>query len=124
MTHLLKLESLALAIAAYCGILWLGYSWWLFFALFLLPDLSMVGYLVNTKVGAWAYNLVHHQAVGFGVLAVGWLIASNLWMLAGLVLIGHSAVDRVFGYGLKYPDHFQHTHLGWIGKGTERGNGS
>lgn len=119
MTHLLKLESLALAIAAYCGILWLGYSWWLFFALFLLPDLSMVGYVVNTKVGAWAYNLAHHLAVGFAVLAVGWLLASNLWMLAGLVLVGHSAVDRVLGYGLKYPDHFQHTHLGWIGKKAE-----
>jgi hypothetical protein len=22
----------------------------------------------------------------------------------------------VFGYGFKYPDSFDHTHLGWIGK--------
>jgi hypothetical protein len=25
-------------------------------------------------------------------------------------------MDRLFGYGLKYPDAFTHTHLGTIGK--------
>ncbi len=24
--------------------------------------------------------------------------------------------DRVFGYGLKYADSSDHTHLGWVGK--------
>jgi hypothetical protein len=28
----------------------------------------------------------------------------------------HVAVDRALGYGLKYPDSFAHTHLGWIGR--------
>ena len=32
-------------------------------------------------------------------------------MLAGTVLLGHSAFDRVLGYGLKYPDAFKHTHF-------------
>jgi len=27
----------------------------------------------------------------------------------------HVAVDRALGYGLKFNDDFQHTHLGWIG---------
>jgi hypothetical protein len=44
------------------------------------------------------------------LLAVPWL------MLAGTILLGHSSLDRVFGYGLKYPDAFQNTHLGRIGK--------
>ena len=35
---------------------------------------------------------------------------------AALILFGHSSLDRVFGYGLKYTDAFQHTHLGWIGR--------
>jgi len=26
-----------------------------------------------------------------------------------------AGVDRALGYGLKYDDHFQHTHLGQIG---------
>ncbi|MDA1193538.1 MAG: DUF4260 family protein, partial [Candidatus Poribacteria bacterium] len=29
----------------------------------------------------------------------------------GAILIGHSAFDRLLGYGLKYPDAFKHTHL-------------
>jgi hypothetical protein len=31
-------------------------------------------------------------------------------------LFCHSSLDRVLGYGLKYPDAFQNTHLGRIGK--------
>jgi hypothetical protein len=39
------------------------------------------------------------------------------WLqLVGLILLGHSSLDRVFGYGLKYADSFRHTHLGWIGR--------
>jgi GNAT superfamily N-acetyltransferase len=34
----------------------------------------------------------------------------------GASLIMLKTIDRVFGYGLKYPDAFQHTHLGWIGQ--------
>jgi hypothetical protein len=28
-------------------------------------------------------------------------------------------MDRMLGYGLKFSDGFQHTHLGWIGKGQQ-----
>jgi hypothetical protein len=34
--------------------------------------------------------------------------------LAGVILFGHSSMDRIFGYGLKYSDSFQHTHLGML----------
>ncbi|WP_222867763.1 DUF4260 family protein [Sphingobacterium phlebotomi] len=37
-------------------------------------------------------------------------------VLAGIILFGHSAMDRIFGYGLKYGDDFKHTNLGWIGR--------
>ena len=39
-------------------------------------------------------------------------------MLGGLILFGHSSMDRILGYGLKYPDSFEHTHLGMIGKSS------
>jgi hypothetical protein len=29
----------------------------------------------------------------------------------GLVWLGHIGMDRLLIFGLKYPDHFQHTHL-------------
>jgi uncharacterized protein DUF4260 len=50
------------------------------------------------------------------VLSVPWL------SLVGTILLGHSSLDRVFGYGLKYPDAFQNTHLGVIGKNAVKGS--
>ncbi len=37
-------------------------------------------------------------------------------VLAGAVLVGHVGMDRLAGYGLKYPTAFRDTHLGRIGK--------
>lgn len=117
MKALINLEELSKFVLAYLLSLHLGFSWWTFLALLLLPDLSMLGYLVNTRVGAWLYNLAHHQGVAIAVGLLGFYLQNLEVQLAGLVLFGHSAMDRGFGYGLKYSDHFQHTHLGWIGKG-------
>lgn len=38
-------------------------------------------------------------------------------LLAGTVLLGHSAFDRLLGYGLKYGTGFGNTHLGRVGAG-------
>ncbi|CAN5339167.1 hypothetical protein BH23BAC1_BH23BAC1_07190 [soil metagenome] len=80
----------------------------------------MVGYLINPKVGAWTYNIFHHQALAVAVGLAGLFLTSIELQLSGLVLFGHSAMDRVFGYGLKYSDDFKHTHLGRIGKDIAR----
>ena len=37
----------------------------------------------------------------------------------GACLAGHIALDRLQGYGLKYDNSFQHTHLGMLGKRRE-----
>lgn len=90
-------------------------GWW-YWAFFLSPDLSMVGYLINTRVGGAMYNVVHHKGIA-AVCWMGGLYLNNVELqFAGLVLYGHSSFDRLCGYGLKYSDHFKHTHLGWIGK--------
>ena len=89
---------------------------WLFWAFFLAPDLSMIGYLVNTRVGAVCYNLVHHKGVAVVFWVTGLYLNQVELQLAGLVLFGHSSFDRLCGYGLKFSDDFKHTHLGWIGK--------
>ncbi|HET9429525.1 MAG TPA: DUF4260 family protein [Chitinophagaceae bacterium] len=47
---------------------------------------------------------------------MGYLTAAPWLMFTGTILLGHSSLDRVFGYGFKYPDAFQNTHLGVIGK--------
>lgn len=116
MKNLLKLEEvLMLGLAIYLNSL-LPFAGWVFWALFLLPDIGMLGYLANTRVGAVTYNLFHHKGIAITFYLVGmWFTIPEL-MLAGIVLFGHSAFDRIFGYGLKHADNFKNTHLGWIGK--------
>jgi len=94
----------------------LPFAGWVFWALLLTPDVSMVGYLVNTRVGAILYNLIHHKGLAITLYLTGFFLVIHELTLAGVVLFGHSSMDRVFGYGLKYNDDFKHTHLGWIGK--------
>lgn len=118
MKYLLKLEELAQLILCIAGLYFLPLHiyWWLWPVLFLLPDLSMIGYLVNTKVGALCYNLAHHKGTAGIIILAGWFLSNPVLLLIGLLLWGHSAFDRVLGYGLKFPDSFKHTHLGMIGK--------
>ena len=49
----------------------LDFAWWWFPALILLPDFSMLGYLVNTTTGAYTYNIVHHKGVALIVYVAG-----------------------------------------------------
>ncbi len=90
--------------------------WILFLALFFVPDVSFLLYLVSTKAGAIAYNLLHHKGIMIAVALLGLYLHHDLLIKIGLIFLAHSSFDRVFGYGLKYNDHFEHTHLGWIGK--------
>lgn len=113
---LLVLEELALFIGS---VILFGlattYSWWVFALLFFLPDISFTAYLINTKIGSWVYNILHHKGIMIGLILAGYF-AEIEWLLAvGIVFLGHAAFDRVFGYGLKFPDDFKHTHLGRIG---------
>lgn len=114
----LKLEELGMFILGVLLFTALDYSWWVFPALLLLPDISMAGYVINNKAGAALYNLFHHKGLAVLVFAAGSLFDLPVLILSGIILFSHSSLDRLFGYGLKYPDSFQHTHLGRIGKNT------
>jgi len=112
---LIKIEELFLVLLSFYLFLSLDYAWWWFLILFLAPDISMIGYLVNPQPGAIIYNLAHHKAIAIALYILGAASGNQLWQLIGLIMLGHSSLDRVFGYGLKYPDSFKHTHLGLIG---------
>ena len=121
MKNLLRVEELAeLLLAIYLFTL-LDYAWWWLLVLFLTPDLGMLGYLANTRIGAFTYNLVHHKAVAIGFYLLGALLGNPLLQLIGVILLAHSAFDRAMGYGLKHPDDFKHTHLGWLGSAAKQG---
>src|SRR5947208_12174218 len=116
MKNIIKLEELAIFAAA----LFLLYqfhlhvSWWLYAILFFSPDIGMLGYLINTKVGAITYNFFHHKAVAITVIALGYFLKNDAAVLYGLIMLAHSSFDRLLGYGLKYPDDFKHTSIGYL----------
>ena len=114
---LLRLEGLA--VAAVTALLYArtGVSWWLFAALWLAPDLSMLGYLAGACRGARVDNGIHND-VGPAVLGLcAYLLHANVVAVAGaLIWANHVAVDRMLGFGLKCGEGFSYTHLGRVGK--------
>lgn len=86
------------------------YSWWFFSMLFLLPDIGMLGYVINTKVGAITYNIFHSKIIAVFLLVFGMYFSINTLELAGIIFFSHASLDRFFGYGLKYFDSFKNTH--------------
>ena len=109
---LLRIEGavlLALSVLLY----WLnGGSWVLFGLLFLAPDVSMLGYVVGTRVGAVVYNVFHTYALPAALAGYGLVGGSTVAVSAALIWFAHIGMDRMLGYGLKYPSGFKDTHLG------------
>ena len=113
---LLRLEGavlLGLSILLYAR---LDRSWWLFALLLLAPDVGMLGYVRGTRVGAVAYNLFHTYAAPAALAAIGIVAEDHLLIALSLIWFAHIGLDRALGYGLKYPEGFEHTHLGRIGR--------
>ncbi|MBW1295988.1 DUF4260 domain-containing protein [Aquimarina litoralis] len=112
----LQLEELAMLVLGIYHFSVLSFSWWLFLALFLVPDIGMLGYLINTKVGAFCYNIFHHRGLAILIYLIGVHFSNDYLLLCGIILFSHIAFDRILGYGLKYEKGFKFTHLGEIGK--------
>ena len=113
----LKLESLGLFLlfTAIYFHLFPG-TWGFYLALFFIPDVSFILFVITKKLGAIAYNIFHHQGVMALLLMFGFWLKEDTVIKIALIFLAHSIFDRVAGYGLKYFDSFDHTHLGWVGK--------
>jgi hypothetical protein len=90
----------------------LGGNWWLFAALFLVPDLFMLGYLRNKQFGAAVYNAGHTYLAPAALALVGAVLGTSVLLLIALIWAAHIGFDRLLGYGLKGPSDFKDTHLG------------
>ncbi|HVG47704.1 MAG TPA: DUF4260 domain-containing protein [Rubellimicrobium sp.] len=108
---ILRAEGLAVLVASVWVYAALGSGWWLLAVLILAPDLSMLGYLAGARVGAALYNAAHTYVVPLALLALGQSGAVPLGTALGLIWAAHIGMDRVLGYGLKYPWGFKATHL-------------
>jgi hypothetical protein len=109
---LLRAEGFALLAVATAAYAHAGFSWLLFSALFLAPDLSFVAYLLGPRLGAAAYNLVHSSVVPLALGSVGLALDAPLAEAIALIALAHIGFDRALGYGLKYSAGFKETHLG------------
>lgn len=118
MKNMIRLEELAMLLMSIFSLIHFEVAWWYYLILFLGPDISMLGYLAGNKVGAICYNIFHHKGIAILLLVTGLMMDINLLVYAGIILFGHSSMDRMFGYGLKHFQGFKFTHLGGIGKKT------
>ncbi|WP_411830065.1 DUF4260 domain-containing protein [Metasolibacillus meyeri] len=91
--------------------IYLDFSILWFFLLLLVPDICMIGYVVNAKVGAIIYNMGHSFIVPCILLVMA--LFANIALLLSIVLIwlAHIFMDRALGYGLKHATGFKDTHL-------------
>lgn len=117
MKQLVSLEYLFAAVLVAIFFVSVGqFDWWWLIVLFIVFDVSMVGYLVNNHVGALTYN-IGHSIIGPTILAAIYVASDNqLLLFVSLLWLFHIFVDRALGYGMKHTKGFHHTHMGEIGK--------
>ena len=113
---LLRIEGGAMFASSLLLYRFAGGRWAVFVVLFLWPDLFMVGYLVNAKLGARLYNLVHADALPLALAAVSLGVRQSGLLMFALIWLAHIGADRALGYGLKYPTFFKDTHLQRVGE--------
>ena len=116
MKSILKFEEAAMFVLSIYALSLLHVSWWVYLLILIAPDISCIGYLAGNKVGAVCYNLFHHKGIAIAIFLTGFILGNEWLQVTGIILFGHSSMDRMFGYGLKLSEGFQYTHLGMIGR--------
>ena len=86
-------------------------SWWLFATLALAPDPAAIGYFRGPRPGATTDNLAHWAVLPALLALVAVLADYDLPLAVALVWFAHIAIDRLLGYGLKYPTTFKESHV-------------
>lgn len=88
-----------------------GFKWWIFLLFLLAPDLSMLAYLLNNRVGSLVYNIFHNYVISILIILAGLFFQNDLVLITGIIWTAHIGMDRLFGFGLKYKTAFKDTHL-------------
>lgn len=115
MRNLLKIEEAAMFVAGMVLLWQFNIPWFWLVLLFFAPDLGAIGYLAGPRIGALTYNAFHHKGIAIALYLYGSYTSQPALQIAGLIMFAHSSFDRMLGFGLKYPDSFQNSHLGPIG---------
>ena len=114
MKILVKLEELAQVLFSIYLFSLLSFTWWVYPVFFFAPDLSMIGMLLNKRIGTLIYNIIHHKGLALVAYILGGLLGVPLLSLIGVLLFGHSSFDRVLGFGLLDTDSSGYASFGSI----------
>ena len=98
---LLRIEGAVLLAVSLFVYFRYGRAWWLFALLLLAPDIGMLGYLADTRIGATTYNLFHTYLGPAILLIVGIAADSPAIYSIAFIWFAHIGLDRALGYGLK-----------------------
>ncbi len=108
---LIRVEGLLVLAAASYFYFSNGYSLGMFLLLLLVPDVFLIGYMINNKIGAYLYNVAHTYITPLFLLLVGDMMSINHLTMISLIWLAHIGMDRMLGYGLKYASSFKDTHI-------------
>ena len=111
---MLHMEGLAVFIGAVVLYGHISGNWLVFLLLLFTPDVAMIGYLVNTRLGSLIYNVVHTYTLALIIALIALALESTTGVSLGLILFAHIGIDRTMGYGLKYPTAFKDTHFNYV----------
>lgn len=109
--HIIRLENGLAFAASFYFYIQLDFPLLWFFLLLLVPDITMLGYTLNKKIGAMVYNLGHSFTFPI-LLSMSYLYFSKDYLLMiSIIWLAHIFMDRLFGFGLKYTNSFKKTHI-------------
>ena len=111
---ILRLEGVVILICSIIILIYLKSNWILNIVVFLLIDISLLGYLSNPKLGATIFNIGHTLSLPIILLIIGILINSSISIQIGIIWVAHIGYDKMKGFGLKYPDSFDSSHLNYV----------
>ncbi|WP_436885029.1 DUF4260 domain-containing protein [Staphylococcus chromogenes] len=111
MGNLIRLENAFVFITAVVVYFMFDFSLWLFLIFLLVPDISMLGYLYNNKIGSYIYNIGHSYIIPILITLLYLAMGVDLLLGIALIWLAHIAMDRTIGYGLKYTVGFDKTTI-------------
>lgn len=96
-----RLEGLALLAAAVALYAHQGYGWLALALLLAAPDLALIPYRLNPRVGAPVYNVVHTLTLPLVLGVVGVWTGQPLWTQVALGWAAHIGMDRALGLPMR-----------------------
>src|SRR5271154_4537752 len=95
---LLQMEGAAVFALSLFLYHFIGAGWIWFLVLFLWPDISMVGYLANARLGASLYNLAHTEVLAAALAGIAVNLHRAEAMAFALIWMVHIGFDRMLGF--------------------------